>query len=123
VPLVQERMTLLTEAVGMLSFLYADVHTFAIDAEAAAKQLGDDARPILDAALVALQRLDEWTPEGIESALRAALIDGLSLKPKTAFGAVRVAITGRTVSPPLFESIALLGRAESLRRISAARSS
>ncbi|MDQ1680276.1 MAG: glutamyl-tRNA synthetase [Frankiaceae bacterium] len=121
VPLVQERMTLLTEAVGMLGFLYADETTFAVDPDAAARQLGEAAKPTLDAAATALSGVDEWAHAEIESALRAALIDGLGLKPKNAFGAVRVAVTGRTVSPPLFESLALLGRARTLQRLDAAR--
>jgi glutamyl-tRNA synthetase len=53
----------------------------------------------------------------IEQALRASLVDDLGLKPKTAFGPVRVAVTGRRVSPPLFESLELLGRERTLRRL------
>jgi glutamyl-tRNA synthetase len=53
--------------------------------------------------------------------VRAALIEGLGLKPKLAFGPVRVAATGRRISPPLFESLELLGRESSLARIEAAR--
>jgi glutamyl-tRNA synthetase len=53
----------------------------------------------------------------IEEALRTSLIDGLGLKPRVAFGPVRVAVTGRRVSPPLFESMELLGRDRSLARL------
>jgi glutamyl-tRNA synthetase len=53
--------------------------------------------------------------------LRAALVDGLGLKPKLAFGPVRVAVTGRRVSPPLFESLELLGRVRTLARLERAR--
>ena len=53
----------------------------------------------------------------IEAALDAALVDGLGLKPRKAFGPVRVAITGSTVSPPLFESMEILGRERSLARL------
>jgi glutamyl-tRNA synthetase len=66
-----------------------------------------------------LSDLSEWTTESIEGALRTALIDGLGLKPKVAFGPVRLAITGRRVSPPLFESMELLGSQRSLSRIKA----
>jgi glutamyl-tRNA synthetase len=63
-----------------------------------------------------------WDTATIEAALRTSLVDGLGLKPKHAFGPVRVAVTGRTVSPPLFESIELLGQAETLARLEAALS-
>ena len=53
----------------------------------------------------------------IEERLRAALIDGLGLKPRVAFGPVRIAVTGSRVSPPLFESMELLGRDRSLARL------
>jgi glutamyl-tRNA synthetase len=118
-PLVQERMVVLEESVGMLGFLFTD--TVEIDAQAAVKQLGPDQQPILTAALQALEDVQDWTPEAIEATLRAALVDGLGLKPKNAFGPVRVAITGRTVSPPLFESLQLLGRDRTLARLAAAR--
>ncbi len=118
-PLVQERMVVLSEAVGMLGFLFADSIT--IDPDAAAKQLGREQQPTLAAASAALEGLGDWTPAAIEAALRAALVEGLGLKPKNAFGPVRVAITGRTVSPPLFESLELLGRERTLARLDAAR--
>ena len=120
VPLVQERMSLLTEAVDLLGFLLVDESSFAVDPAAEARQLGAGAEPVLEAAVTALLALPSWTAAGIEAALRAALVDGLGLKPKNAFGPVRVAVTGRTVSPPLFESLELLGAERSLGRLRAA---
>jgi len=79
--------------------------------------MGDQADDVLLAAEAALAGLNEWTTEAIERALRAALIDERGLKPKVAFGPVRLAITGRRVSPPLFESMELLGADRSLDRI------
>ena len=76
---------------------------------------------MLDAAGTALTGLADWTHAAIEDALRGALVDGLGLKPKTAFTPVRVAVTGRRVSPPLFESIELLGRDLSVARVAALR--
>ena len=76
---------------------------------------------MLAAALPALEALTEWTTAAIEDALRTSLVDGLGLKPRNAYGPIRVAITGNTVSPPLFESMELLGRDRSLTRLSAAR--
>ena len=65
--------------------------------------------------------MDAFDHATIEAALRAALVDGLGLKPRLAFGPVRTAITGRRISPPLFESMELLGRESSLARIARAR--
>jgi len=118
VPLVQERMETLAQAAGMLGFLFVDDAAFAIDA--GEDLSGDDARAVLAAALTALEAVATWDAPSIESALRAALVDGLGLKPKVAFGAVRVAVTGRRVSPPLFESMELLGRDRTLARVAAA---
>ncbi len=85
------------------------------------KLLGDDGRAVVKAATDALAALPEWTTAGIEETLRAALVEGLGLKPRNAFGPVRVAITGRRVSPPLFESMELLGRDRSLARLRSAQ--
>jgi len=84
--------------------------------------LGPDAQPTLDATIAALEIVEPWGTEAIETALRSALIEGLGLKPKIAFGPVRVAITGRRISPPLFESLEILGRDVALARLRAARS-
>lgn len=119
-PMVQQRCVVLSEAVEMLRFLLTDDTSFAVDPDAAAKALGPDAAPVLDAAYTALQRQAEWTAAGIEQSLKSALVDGLELKPRKAFAPVRVAVTGRTVSPPLYESMELLGRQRSLDRIAAA---
>ena len=70
-----------------------------------------------DAALTGLDALTGWTAPEIEGALKASLIDGLGLKPRKAFAPVRVAVSGRTVSPPLYESMELLGRERSLARL------
>jgi glutamyl-tRNA synthetase len=118
-PLVQERSTVLSDAALMLRFLFVDDAGFAVDDAAAAKNLGADAVDVLDAALTSLDKLDAWSAAEIENALRASLVDGLGLKPRKAFGPVRVAVTGRTVSPPLYESMELLGRERSLGRLRA----
>lgn len=120
-PLVQERMNTLSEAVDMLGFLFVDEDAFAIDPDAAAKVLTSGSGPVLEVAAKALRDLPAWQTEAIEQALRSALVEGLGLKPKNAFGPVRVAISGRRISPPLFESLELLGRERSLRRLEQAR--
>ena len=94
---------------------------FAVEEAAAAKQLGEAGQAVLAAAVPALEALPEWTHGAIEAALSAALVDGLGLKPRNAYGPLRVAITGRTVSPPLFESMEILGRERCLARLAAAR--
>ncbi|RZQ64545.1 glutamate--tRNA ligase [Amycolatopsis suaedae] len=116
-PLVQERVTVLSDAVDMVRFLFVDEATFAPEEAAATKALGPDAEPVLRASIEALEALPEWTTEAIEEALKGALVDGLGLKPRKAFAPVRVAVTGRTVSPPLYESMELLGREISLGRL------
>jgi len=123
IPLIQERMETLRQGVGMLGFLFADQPgsaSFEIDPIEAEKVLTPDAQPVLLAARDALVAISEWTTQNIEEALRVALVDGMELKPKVAFGPVRVAVTGRRVSPPLFESLEILGQERSLARITSA---
>ncbi|MCS7480188.1 glutamate--tRNA ligase [Umezawaea endophytica] len=116
-PLVQERLALLSEASDMVRFLFAAEESFTPEPASAAKALGPDAEPVLRAAIDSLQALDEWTTEAIQDALKTSLVDGLGLKPKKAFAPVRVAVTGRTVSPPLYESMELLGKDRSIGRL------
>lgn len=120
-PVVQERIQTLAEGVDMLRFLLVDDADFAVDEVAAAKHLAEAGQQVLAAAVPAIEGLPDWTAASLQAALEAALVDSLGLKPRNAFGPVRVAITGRTVSPPLFESMELLGRDRSLARLRAAR--
>ena len=115
--LVQTRIVVLSDAVPLLGFLFADETRFTVDEAAAAKALGPDAAEPLAAAVAALEQLTQWRTADIEAALKGALVDGLGLKPRKAFTPVRVAVTGSTISPPLFESMELLGRERSLRRL------
>jgi glutamyl-tRNA synthetase len=116
-PLVQERIVVLADAVEMMRFLFVPEDMFSPDPAAAEKVLGPDAVPVLTASLDVLDALTTWDAASIEEALKTALVDGLGLKPRKAFAPVRVAVTGRTVSPPLYESMELLGREKSLARI------
>src|SRR4051812_19221470 len=108
-PLVHERMTTLAEAVDMLGFLFVDEDSFTRDPADAEKLLSQDGRTVAKAAYDALTDVTTWDTTSIEEALRAALVEGLGLKPRNAFGPVRVAITGRRGSPPPFEAMELLG--------------
>ncbi|AOS65315.1 glutamate--tRNA ligase [Actinoalloteichus hymeniacidonis] len=119
-PLIQERLVVLSDAVGMLRFLFVDDAEFAPEPESAAKALDAAAAPVLTESIAALDALPEWKTEAIEQALKAALVDGLGLKPRKAFAPVRVAVTGRTVSPPLYESMELLGKQRTLGRLRSA---
>jgi glutamyl-tRNA synthetase len=117
-PLIAERITRLDQGPDMLGFLLVD--QLELDPSDAAKVLDDDSRGFLDAVLKVLQPLEPWTADAIEHVLRN-LADERGLKPRKAFQPVRLAITGRLVSPPLFESIELLGRERSLARLERAR--
>jgi glutamyl-tRNA synthetase len=117
-PLVQERMQLLGEAPALLSFLFTPDAAIEFDADALP---GADAIPILDAAIDVLGGLEEWTTPVIEETLRITLIEGLELKPRLAFGALRTGISGKRISPPLFESMELLGQESTLARLARLR--
>ena len=117
--LVQTRIVVLGDAWELLKFF--DDASYVLDEKAAAKELKAEATPVLDAALAALTAAPQWTTASIEEALKTALLEGLELKPRKAFGPIRVAVTGATISPPLFESMELLGRDRSLARLRAAR--
>ena len=114
IPLIQERLDTLAQAVGMLSFLFVDE----VQIESEVREAMDVS--VVSAALAALEPVSPWSAADIEAGLRAALIEGLGLKPKVAFTPVRIAVTGRRVSPPLFESMEILGRDISLARLRAA---
>ena len=116
-PLVQERVAVLAEAADLLAFLFVDDADFAVDPADAAATFTVQGLQAVTAARAALVELGSWRTEAIEGALRAALVEGLGMKPRHAFGPVRVATTGRRVSPPLFESLELLGRDRSLARL------
>jgi glutamyl-tRNA synthetase len=114
-PIIQERIATLAEVSQMLKFLFAT--KFAVDSEELAKIQDEQAQVVLKKSNEVLQKLENWDHESIHVALKSALIEELGLKPRVAFGAVRIAVTGSHISPPLFESMELLGRTRSLERI------
>ncbi|TSD12539.1 glutamate--tRNA ligase [Curtobacterium sp. KBS0715] len=117
-PLVQERMQLLGEAPAMLGFLFTSDADLVVEDDALSSLKGDTAT-VLEASIAALEGVQDWTTEAVEGALRAALIDELGLKPRVAFGPLRVAVSGRRISPPLFESMEILGKESTLTRLRA----
>ena len=119
-PIIQERIVKLSEIPAMLKFLF--VKDFKVEPDSIAKITDSAARDVLRRTLSELRPLNEWTHSSIEAVLRSSLIDELGLKPRIAFGSVRIAVTGSTVSPPLFESMELLGKDTCLDRIGSALS-
>jgi glutamyl-tRNA synthetase len=115
-PLIQERITVLGEAVGMLSFLFVESSKIEIEDDAK-KALPENAKEIVAAALEALQGLESFTTDALHDLMNQVLVESMGEKPRSAFGPLRTAISGRRVSPPLFESMEILGKAETLARL------
>jgi glutamyl-tRNA synthetase len=117
-PIIQERIVKINEVPQMLKFLF--VKEFSVEADSISKITADVSKEVLKRSLKELEPLTTWNHDSIEAALRTCLIEEMGLKPRIAFGAVRIATTGSTISPPLFESMELLGKEASLARIAAA---
>ena len=117
-PIIQERIVMLSEIPAMLNFLF--MKDFVVSTESIDKVIDTAAKDVLKRSLKELEPISDWSHLNIEAALRTALIDEMGLKPRVAFGVVRIATTGSTISPPLFESMELLGKATALARISSA---
>ena len=115
-PLTKERVTVLSDVVGMVAFMFLSDQDLVIE-EDALKQLPENAAAIVNAAIDAIKGLSEFTTESIQQALSDALVEGLGEKPRNAFGPVRTAISGRRVSPPLFECMEILGKESCLARL------
>lgn len=117
-PLVQTRMNVLSEAPELLEFLFTPASQITY-AEDALKGLPENAAVVVAASVEALELIPEaeFTHDVIQEALNSALIDGLELKPRIAFGPLRTAISGRRISPPLFESMEILGKKDTIDRL------
>jgi glutamyl-tRNA synthetase len=100
----------------MLSFLFSADDELEYDDDATAS-LPESSADVLRASSAALDGVQDWTHDAIQDALKAALVDELGLKPRVAYGPLRVALSGRRVSPPLFESMEILGRESTQARI------
>lgn len=121
--LVQTRIKMLGDADGLLRFLVIPDEELELDQKSAKKNLKEDAVEVLAASLEELEGIDanEFKTERIEAALQGRLIEQMELKPRKAYGALRVAISGAAVSPPLFESMELLGKESTIARVKAAQ--
>lgn len=117
-PLVQTRMNLLGEAPAMLAFLFTTAGELTWDEDALAG-LPDNTSDVIARGRAALAALDDnaWQTPAIQSALEHELIEVMELKPRIAYGPLRTAISGKRISPPLFESMEILGRDETLARL------
>ncbi len=116
IPLERERLKRLSEAPPMLSFFFEEQPAVV---PAQLVQKGTDAgttRLALERALATAEAIDDWSAASLEPAYRA-LAEDLGLKTGQLFGAIRVAITGRTAAPPLFETMDVLGRERCLKRL------
>jgi glutamyl-tRNA synthetase len=131
--LIQTRIALLSEAPALVRPFFVADDQLVIDDDARA-QLKDDAPAVLDAALKVLGDVDDhgpgvlgtgsaWNAAVVEEVLRTAIVDGLGIKPRFAFGPLRTAVSGARISPPLFESMEILGKTSTLARLRALRDS
>lgn len=107
IPLVQERLRSLNEAPDMLRFFFEEPDTYRPEQLVPKGRDAAAAATALIEAATTLRALSDWTPESIEAALRA-LAERLGWSSRDFFMALRVAVTGRTVTPPLIESISRL---------------
>jgi glutamyl-tRNA synthetase len=117
-PLLQERVKVLSEVPQYVDFLFLD--EVPVDEASWAKAMGQAPAPaVLDAVLAAFEKV-AWEADALKAAVTAAG-EAAGLKLAKAQAPVRVAVTGRTVGPPLFESLEVLGRPRTLARLREAR--
>ncbi|WP_296630668.1 glutamate--tRNA ligase [Rhodoluna sp.] len=119
-PLIQERVTVLSESPDLLSFLFKSADQIVIE-EDAKNGLPENTVEVLNAAIAALEPIADadFKTEKLQAELNLALIETMGLKPRFAFGPLRTGISGRRISPPLFESMEILGKAETVARLQA----
>ena len=121
-PHVQPRVGLLGEVADMVGFALTNDSDLEITEEGR-KALREGAAEVLDASVAALDGVAEWTTESLDQVLREVLVEGMELSPRHAFTPLRVAVSGRRVSPPLFESMEIIGKESTLARLEALRRS
>ncbi len=118
-PLVQEKIELLSDVAGLAAWFF---HPLRLHGDALERLRGTaGARQTLQAAAAGLSALEGWHLEGVEALVRG-LPTQLEVKPKAVFAALRLGMSGQTVTPGLFESLWLLGREDAVRRLEAAAS-
>ncbi len=119
VPLERERLKRLSEAPEMLSFFFEERLTYDPTLLVPKGLDTDGARTALEAALTEAEGVDDWSVDPLETAYRA-LAERSGIKTGQLFGAIRVAVTGRTAAPPLFDTLSVLGKERCVARLQAA---
>lgn len=117
-PLIQTRIKVLSEASGMLGFLFVANENLKFDEKSVSK-LRDDAFDVLTSCREIIEGIEDFTTGNLHDKLFGILVEERGMKPRFAFAPLRVAITGKQVSPPLFESMEILGKDDCLARIDA----
>ncbi|MCH4160315.1 MAG: glutamate--tRNA ligase [Bifidobacterium sp.] len=117
-PLIQPRVRLLSEVAGMAGSLLSTAEYLEPEADAR-KQLKATAGEVLEKAVATLEEVpeDEWHTDALHELLSKVLVEEGGYKPRLAFGPIRVAVSGRRVSPPLFESMEIIGKPVTLARL------
>ena len=101
----------------MLSFFFVSESEFVVDKEDAKNTLTQDLLPALEKSVKLLKDIPEFKTQSLHDELNKLLVTEMGLKPRVIFTALRVAVTGRKVSPPLFESMEIMGRDKVISRI------
>ena len=131
--LIQTRIGTLKEAPPLVAPFFVGDDELVVSEEARAG-LADNATEVLDAATEALEAISDeghgllgsetdWNAERIEAALRSAIVEGMGIKARFAFGPLRAAVSGARISPPLFESMEILGKHATMARLRSLRAS
>ncbi len=116
VPLIQERVKLLSDAVELVDFFFTDEIVYEPQLLVGKKMGSSDSLDALRRALQVLEEVPSFDESALEDVLRA-LVDELGVKAGQLFGIIRVAVTGKTVAPPLFGTLSILGRERTLARL------
>jgi glutamyl-tRNA synthetase len=116
VPLIQERLKKLSDAIEWVDFFFVDEITYDPADLVQKKSDAGEVGAILEAAIAALSAVDAFEDEPVEAAMRG-LVDATGLKARTVFGTLRIALTGKRVAPPLFESVSIIGKDKVLARL------
>ena len=120
VPLIQERIVTLADAVKWTDFIFVDELHYDAQLLVQPKMTVEQARQVLAESYQSLQTLPAFDEPAIEAVLRAKA-EGMGLKARQFLGTLRIAVTGKEVAPPLFGTLAILGREKTLQRIARAR--